>query len=156
TGGVAQDGSATTNGTGSAIACFNADGVCALPGGGSPGNANNFFPLGQQFYTVSSGTSHSTPAVAGACALLRQYFINHSLTPPSPAMTKAFLLNSTRYLDGVDANDTLWSPNQGMGELNLGTAFDGVARILNDQETTNKFTATGQTRTFSGTISDPS
>src|SRR4029077_5497611 len=76
TGGVAQSGSPTTNGVGVAIACFDADGVCALPGAGSVGSPANFFPLGQQFYTVSSGTSHSTPAVAGACALLRQYFIN--------------------------------------------------------------------------------
>ena len=34
TGGVAQNSSATTNGTGSAISCFNASGVCGLPGGG--------------------------------------------------------------------------------------------------------------------------
>ncbi len=156
TGGVGQSGAATTNGTGTALACFTADGVCALPGGGGSGNAANFFPLSQQFYTISSGTSHSTPAVAGACALLRQYFINNSLTPPSPAMTKAFLINSARYLNGAGANDTLWSAAQGMGELNLGVAFDGAARILSDQEPTNKFTATGQTRTFTGTIADSS
>ena len=33
-----------------------------------------FLAAGQQFFTASSGTSHSAPAVAGACALLRQYF----------------------------------------------------------------------------------
>src|SRR5262249_26943766 len=107
-----------------------------------------------QFYTVSSGTSHSSPAVAGACALLRQYFINQSLTPPSPAMTKAYLMNSTRYVTGLDANDTLPSNNQGMGDLNLGMAFDGVTRTLRDQLTGDKFTGSGQTTTFSGTISD--
>src|SRR6185295_744036 len=32
------------------------------------------FPPGQSFYTWSSGTSHSTPAVAGAAALIRQSF----------------------------------------------------------------------------------
>ncbi len=154
TGGVAQS-STNVLGNGSAISCFDATGVCALPGGGSPGSAENFFPLGQQFYTVSSGTSHSTPATAGACALLRQYFINDGLTPPSPAMTKAYLMNSARYMNGVGANDTLWSVSQGMGELNLGVAFDGVPRILRDQASVDKFTATGQTRTFSGTITDP-
>jgi Subtilase family len=161
TGGVAQSGT-LTNGTGVALACFNADGVTALPGGGtmcgtdygSIGNPNNYFPLNQQFYTVSSGTSHATPAVAGACALLRQYFINQTLAPPSPAMTKAFLMNSARYLDGAEANDTLWSTNQGMGGLNLGLAFDGASHILRDQVTTNKFTATGQTNILGGIIGD--
>jgi uncharacterized repeat protein (TIGR01451 family) len=153
TGGVGQS-VLTTNGTGTAIACFDGTGVCALPGGGTTSNANNFFPLGQQFYSTSSGTSHSTPGVAGACALLRQFFINASLTPPSPAMTKAFLVNSARYMTGTSANDTLPSPNQGMGGVNLGTAFDGVARVLRDQQTADKFTASGQTRTVNGTISD--
>ena len=154
TGGVAQGGSATS-GNGSAIMEFRASSICALSGGGTAGSTNNFFPLGQQFYTVSSGTSHATPAVAGACALVRQYFINHNLTVPSPAMTKAFLMNSTRYLTGNRASDNLWSPGQGMGELNLGTAFDGVARVLQDQVPANKFTASGQTRVFTGTITDP-
>ncbi len=154
TGGVGQS-STNASGTGSALACFNATGVCALPGGGTVGDADNFFPAGQQFYSTSSGTSHSTPAVAGASALVRQHFINGSLTPPSPAMTKAFLMNSARYMTGVSANDTLPSNNQGMGELNLGTGFDGVPRILRDQLGADKFTATGQTRTFTGAIPDP-
>ena len=155
TGGVGQSSTAT-NGNGTAIACFKATGVCALPGGGTVGNADNFFPIGQQFYTTSSGTSHSTPAIAGACALVRQNFINNALTPPSPAMTKAFLVNAARYLNGVSAGDTLPSPNQGMGEVNLGTAFDGVPRVLRDQVGADKFTASGQTRTFTGAITDSS
>jgi len=156
TGGVAQTSPPPSPfGDGSAISCFNASGVCALPGGGSEGSPDNFFPLGQQFYTVSTGTSHSTPAVTGACALLRQYFINQGCSPPSPAMTKAYLMNSTRYLNGLNANDNLWSPNQGMGEIDLGTAFDGAYRILRDQLPVEIFTAAGQTRTYSGTIADP-
>ncbi|MCC6819423.1 MAG: S8 family serine peptidase [Verrucomicrobia subdivision 3 bacterium] len=153
TGGVAQSVSAT-NGTGMALAGFRASSICALNGAGVAGSTNNFFPLGQQFYTVSSGTSHATPAVAGACALVRQYFINQNLTAPSPAMTKAFLMNSTRYLTGQRANDSLWSSGQGMGALNLGTAFDGVVRVLRDQKPVDKLTASGQTRVFTGTISD--
>jgi hypothetical protein len=90
--------------------------------------------------------------------LLRQYFINNGLevsnAPPSPAMTKAFLMNSARYMTGAFANDTLPSQSQGMGELNLGTAFDGVARVLRDQHPLDIFTASGQTRTFSGFVSD--
>ena len=150
-GGVFQSSTAT-NGNGVAASCFKASSICALSGGGTAGSTNNFFPLGQQFYTVSSGTSHATPAVAGACALLRQYFINSNLSAPSPAMTKAYLMNSTRYMTGIGANDNFWSAAQGMGGLNLGTAFDGVPRILRDQLTNDTFTASGQTRVFTGKI----
>jgi subtilisin-like proprotein convertase family protein len=145
-GGVAQQASPGPNGT--ALACFNASGVCGGP------SSNNFFPSGQQFYTASSGTSHATPAVAGGCALLRQYFINLGFAAPSPAMTKAFLANVARYMTGTGANDTLWSNNQGMGMMDLGRAFDGTARILSDQDAGLKFTATGQTRNWTVSIPD--
>src|SRR6185437_4724141 len=79
-----------------------------------------------------------------------------SFPAPSPAMTKAFLMNSARYLTGVSANDTLWSPSQGMGEVNLGTAFDGVPRFLRDQTPDDMFTATGQRRAYVGQVADPS
>ena len=152
------------SGNGSALDCFfnfgndfdpSQLGVCGLPGSGFTG-ANNFFPLGQEFFTVSSGTSHSSPAVAGACALLRQYFINQSFTPPSPAMTKAYLMNSARYCTGSGAKDNLFSNNQGMGALNLGAAFDSTPRTLRDELSAGKFTASGQTRTLTGVITDPS
>ena len=158
TGGVPQAGAPATNGIGNASSCFDGTGVCALPGSGTAGSLDNFFPLNQEFFTVSSGTSHAAPAVSGACALLRQYFINNGLelsnAPPSPAMIKAFLMNSARYMTGNFANDTLPSASQGMGELNLGTAFDGVARVLRDQHPLDIFTASGQTRTFSGFVVD--
>ncbi len=151
TGGVAQQNRVTT-GTGAAIPCFSGEGVCGLPGGGTTGNTNNFFPQKQQFYSTSSGTSHSTPAVAGGCALIRQYFINQSWTAPSPAMVKAFLIAAARYMTGTSANDSLWSNHQGFGMMNLGLAFDGTPRVLRDQDTNDLFTATGQSRQFVGTI----
>lgn len=154
TGGVPQS-MATTGGLGQALADFRASTLCALPGGGTPGSGNNFFPLGQQFYTVSSGTSHAVPAVAGACALLRQDFINHGLPAPSPAMTKAYLMNATRYLNGARAGDSLWSSGQGMGELYLARAFDGAMRILRDQRPEDIVTASGQTCVFTGRIAAP-
>lgn len=152
-GGVGQHYT-TTGGNGLAITGFKASSICALNGGGVLGSAFNFFPLGQQFYTVASGTSHATPAVAGAAALLRQYFLNHELPPPSPAMTKAFLMNSARYLVGAGAGDNLWSPAQGMGEVNLGRALDGVSRVSRDQLPEDMFTASGQARVFTGRIAD--
>ena len=146
TGGVYQ--SATPGETGQAHPCFDGTGVCGS-------ETSSFFPVGQQFYTTSSGTSHSAPAIAGGAALVRQHFINQSLTPPSPAMTKAFLMNSTRYLTGYGANDGRWSNSQGMGLMDLGVAFDSVPRILHDQQPEELFTDSGQNLALSGTIADP-
>lgn len=148
TGGVPQ-ASTTPPQNGQANPCYTGSGVC--------GGVNSiYFPNGQQFYTASSGTSHSTPAVAGAAALLRQRFLNASLLPPSPAMTKAALMNTARYLDGALANDSLWSNGQGMGEVNMTSAFSlfSVPTVLRDQISADTFTATGQSRLFTGTISD--
>ncbi len=144
----------TMSGTGTALAIFDGTGV-------SGGVGSNFFPSsGQQFYTASSGTSHSTPAVAGAAALVYQWFINKgwatATTPASPAMIKAYLMNSSRYMTGVSGNDNLYSNNQGMGMVNLDTSFDTTPRLLRDQLTSDLFTASGQTRTWTGTISSSS
>ncbi len=111
------------------------------------------FPPGQTLYTWSSGTSHSAPAVAGAAALARQYFQQATGSPPSAAMIKAFLLNSTTWLEGDLSGDPLPSNEQGWGLLNLGRAFDAAPRILVDQ--TRSFTNTGQVFTIHGRVSDP-
>ncbi len=132
---------------GTADPCYNGDSICG-------GVGDIFYPSSQQFYTASSGTSHSTPCVTGGCALLRQYFINRSLNPPSPAMTKAWLMNSARYMTGPTVNDTLWSTNQGMGEMDLGMALDGTPRLMRDQQAADAFTASGQTRTFTGSVAN--
>ena len=151
TGGVGQNVRAMS-GTGTALTCFDASGVCGLKD--NSGNYVSFFPTNQQWYSTSSGTSHSTPAVAGGAALVYQYFINQWTNPPSPAMVKAYLMNSARYMTGTDAGDDLWSNDQGMGMMNLGTAFDGTARILRDQVPSDTFTASGQSRAISGLVVD--
>ncbi|HEX3800988.1 MAG TPA: S8 family serine peptidase [Verrucomicrobiae bacterium] len=133
---------------GDADACFQGADVSGGP------NGSIFWPSGQQFYTASSGTSHSTPVVSGGCALVMQYFLNSFTNLPSPAMVKAYLMNSARYLNGDGANDTLPSQSQGMGEMNLGQAFDGTPRILRDQLPQDLFTNSGQIRTVTGTIVD--
>ncbi|SEK53333.1 Immune inhibitor A peptidase M6 [Stigmatella aurantiaca] len=152
-GGVAQEAGQRAHppasATGKALGCFTAEGVCGGP-------QNEYYPVGQQWYTASSGTSHSAPAVAGGAALVRQYFINQGLPPPSPAMTKAYLMNSARYMTGTGANDNLFSNNQGMGLMDLGFAFDGTLRVLSDQESSQLFTASGQRRAFAGAVQDAS
>jgi len=151
TGGIAQSAS-NPDGLGSNLPCFTASGICALEGGRTLGNTNNFFPLGQRWYSVSSGTSHSTPAAAGAAALVRQHAINRGRPAPSPALTKAWLVVGARYLTGTSANDTLWSNHQGMGGLDLSTAFDDTPRLVRDQEPADTFTASGQSRSFTAVI----
>ncbi len=140
------------SGNGVAGACFNGSGVCG-------GVGIHFFPTTvpqQQYYTASTGTSHSTPAVAGAAALIRQAFINHGLSPASPAMTKAALMNSARYMTGANADDDLWSNTQGMGAANLDGFFDMFVTptIFKDAIPADIFTATGQQKVITGTISD--
>jgi uncharacterized repeat protein (TIGR01451 family) len=92
--------------------------------------------------------------VAGGAALIRQHFINLAMTPPSPAMTKAVLANSARYMTGAGANDTLPSNNQGLGMMNLDTFFNQLAAnvILHDELAADMFTASGQTRTLAATV----
>ena len=125
-GGVPQ-ATKTMSGTGTKLAIFDGSGV-------SGGVSSIYFPsAGQQFYTASSGTSHSTPGVAGAAAMVYQYFINQGWTAPSPAMLKGYMMNAARYMTGVSANDNLYSNNQGMGMVNLDTSFDATPRYLRDQ-----------------------
>ena len=149
-GGVAQQSivAPSGSGTGDNLACYNGSIVCG-------GVGSIYFPAGQQWYTASSGTSHSTPATSGVATLLRQDFINKSLTPPTPALTKALIMNSARYMTGVGANDTLPSNNQGMGEIDLNNYFDMFAggHSFHDQVANELFTATGQQETFTGNVS---
>src|SRR5215510_14146964 len=115
---------------------------------------NQFFPAGQTLYGWSSGTSHSTPAVAGGAALVYQYFLNQSSGAPSPAMTKAFLMNSAAYMTGTGAGGNLPSNSQGMGRMDLGRAFDGVQRLVVDQ--TQILGSTGQTFQITGSVATTS
>ncbi|MCS6885943.1 MAG: S8 family serine peptidase [Acidobacteriota bacterium] len=115
---------------------------------------NKYWPSGQTLYGWSSGTSHSCPAVAGGAALLYQDFLNKGRPAPSPAMVKAYLMNSATYMTGVGANDTLPSNNQGMGRMDLGRAFDSTPRILVDQ--TQTLGATGETYTVTGSVANTS
>ena len=123
---------------------FTAQGVCG------PGN----YPAGQSLYTWSSGTSHAAPAVAGGAAILRQLFQQSGGQAPSPALIKAYLTNSSSYMTGILAGDTLPGANQGWGLMSLERALDGVARFMVDQN--QMVSNTGQVITIQGRIADPS
>ncbi len=126
------------------------------PGYTGTGICDQYHPAGQTLYAWSTGTSHSTPATAGAASLLYNYY-GRVLDPgqtPSPAMLKALLLNTPRYLNGAGTGGTLPSNNQGWGDVNLGALFDGTTRYLMDQS--NILTTTGQIFTRNGTVADAS
>ncbi len=122
---------------------YNGEGVCRM-----------YWPYGQTLYAASSGTSHSTPAVAGAASLVYYWYQNRFGSPPSPAMVKALLINSARYLTGTLAGGNLPSNTQGYGEVHLGRAFDNTPRILVDQS--HIFGSTGQAYQLSGAVADTS
>ena len=127
---------------------FNGDGVCGMY------PTSSYYPLGQTLYTWSSGTSHSCPAVAGSASLAWNYY-GTVLAPgntASPAMLKALLTNSARYLNGASTGGNLPHNAQGWGDVNLGTLTDGTARYLVDQTIT--FGATGNDQIFTGTVAD--
>jgi hypothetical protein len=115
---------------------------------------NQFFPAGQTLYSWSSGTSHSTPAIAGGAALVYQDFLNKGMGAPSPAMVKAALMNSASYLTGAGAGDSLPSNVQGMGLVNLGRVFDGAPRLLTDQ--TRILGSSGETYNVTGSVASSS
>jgi PKD repeat protein len=117
------------------------------------GLCNAFWPIGSTLYGWASGTSHAAPAVSGGAALVYQDFLNNGLGVPSPAMVKAVLLNSARYLDGTFAGGSLPSNSQGMGLLNLGRAFDDVDRMVVDQ--THMLAGTGFSFGLAGQVADP-
>lgn len=116
------------------------------------GVCDQYEPAAQTLYAQSTGTSHSCPAIAGACALVRQHFINQALPTPSPAMVKAALMVTTSHMTGTNANDTLPSNNQGLGLVNLGRTFDGAVNQYVDQ--TQILGATGNTYQLTGGVAN--
>ncbi len=116
-----------------------------------------FQPPNQQLYTWSSGTSLAAPHVSGAASLVRKYFLQQNILTgqaPSPAMTKAFLINAAAYLTGANAGGNLPHDRQGFGLLNLAKAFDNTPRKFIDQS--QLFTESGQTYELRGSLADRS
>ena len=130
-------------GTASTNSSYNGSGVCDM-----------YQPGSQTIFAASSGTSHSTPAVAGTASLYYYWLENQYGITPTPALMKAYLIAHPTYLTGLSANDTLPSNNQGYGMPDMTTAFDDVPRVMVNQSVV--FDNSGETWTFSGAVADPS
>ena len=105
-----------------------------------------FEPGNQQVFAASTGTSHSVPAVAGL-ASLATYWLGktHGIDDPSPALLRAFLTATARYLTGLGANDTLPSNVQGFGMPDMSQAFSDNYRFALDQDQLPRFNESGET-----------
>jgi hypothetical protein len=138
-------------GAASQVPEFFGEGLCAGAGVYQP-------PEQSPFYTWSSGTSLAAPHISGAASLVRRFFTSQNLLgdnrAPSPAMTKAYLINTAAYMTGENAGGNLPGDRQGWGLVNLSRAFDGAKRVLIDQ--TDLFTESGQTLEIKGSLADRS
>jgi subtilisin-like proprotein convertase family protein len=124
------------------------------------GTCNPQFPAGSSIYTLVSGTSQAAPEVSGMATLIRDWFSREvsSGTAPSPAMTKAIMVNTAT--DEVGGNDGAGGTNasvptqiQGWGRINLKRILDGTTRQYVDQS--SKLGATGQRNRRTYAISSP-
>ena len=124
--------------------------LCTAPASGNTSDSPP--PDGAGLYTGCSGTSMASPHVAGAVALIHDWWRErHAGADSSPAMDKALLVNSTRDLGVADIPNR----NEGWGRVDLGAMFDpSLGRVLSDQEVV--LSDPGQEVTFRVQAADPS
>jgi len=127
---------------------YSGDGVC------------NKFITGSTWYSLVSGSSQAAPQVSGAAALVRSWYRRTQGADPSPALTKALLVNSATDLAGGQngKGDTIAAgPNtdQGWGRVNVGNAFDATVREYRDQLPADLLGASGESRVRTYSVPDP-
>ena len=128
-----------------------------------PGVCNKFL-TGTTWYSVVSGSSQAAPQVSGAAALVRHWYRRTQSIPvgaegPSPALTKALLVNTaTDLAGGSDGKGSTIAagPNtdQGWGRVDLGDAFDSTARSYRDQAPADLLGTSGESRQHSYAVPD--
>jgi hypothetical protein len=114
-------------------------------------------------YQSSAGTSFSTPQVAGAASLAATWLRRHmGIESPSPALLKAMLINSAKFLRGSRTFDPAYSsvpeavpsPHQGFGRVNLDIVLEDTTPVfVVNQEVVLR--ADGASFVLDGTVADP-
>lgn len=128
--------------------------------------AQKYYPAKQNAYTWSSGTSHACPAVAGALALLYEYYgkfyaQNHPAGEAklTPALAKAMLVAGAVDTAGGNRNFLRTSnieklapvPNNdaGWGRCSLSSLVEGTNnQFVSNQDPAKMLTYPGQAQTF--------
>lgn len=102
-------------------------------------------------YASCSGTSMASPHVAGSVALITQWWRRSNAgADPSPAMSKALLVNSATDMLAADIPNR----NEGWGRVNLGQLFDpSTQRVYVDES--SALTNLGQTYSVNVAPADP-
>jgi subtilisin-like proprotein convertase family protein len=119
---------------------------------------NKYYPETpvQTLYVRHTSTSIAAAATSGALSLIYTYYKDNLAQGafPSPALGKALLINSTRYLTSTSATDALPSNGQGFGGVNLAlfTSLPASGQTFFDQSSV--FSGTGQQWVRQGTIAD--
>jgi subtilisin family serine protease len=128
---------------------------------------HNCWPVGWAVYDSDylywGGTSMSTPQVAGAAALVRNYYKIEKSTEASAALVKATLIHGAadmspgqygtdRYREIYPAPDN----SQGWGRLNLKNSLRPDLPVVNEFADESPLISTGDTREYQYTVIDNS
>lgn len=108
-------------------------------------------------YLYQGGTSQAGPHVAGAAAVFVQYWrATHAGATPSPALTKAALINSATDMDDGFTTDAVPNGDEGWGRVDL-PALIGSARNYDFTDQTILLTNGGgfEHRVLIGSASEP-
>jgi subtilisin family serine protease len=101
-------------------------------------------------HATCSGTSMAAPHVTGAVALIHQWWTGSNDDDPSPAMSKALLINTATPLGRQPTPNN----NEGWGMVNLGELFDpDASRVYVDQDVV--LTGVDEEVTLTVTPADP-